>query len=659
MTSKPAISPTAEQSGLMSRIAQAWQDLPLGFKGVFVIALPLAILLASLGSLYIRELQSTKLENQLKHALQNQRDIQSVHSQLLEASTGVRDYLLTGDTHFLTIFFEAEKRLPTILATLERRLESAQQKQRLSAISPLVAKNLADLQALANHNSGIASDQLIAQFKSQVATLDRLRKEIETLNAQEALLVEQDQQEIFLQRQQNITVTLIATMAGIIGSLIAVWVFSRTIVNRVRLLRDSAGHLARGEALELPSSSRDEMGQLSEELDQASTLLAKNISDAIQARKEAEEASASKSMFLSRTSHELRTPLNAILGFAQLLEEDLPPGKQHNSVLLIKGAGQHLLKLIDEVLQIARIDSGELSMELDSIPINSLLEEAAHYIRPIGKIRDIDIRCQTEANLWAMANRQKLLQVVLNLLSNALKYGPANAVVQLNAYSRGNTIMIEVEDNGAGIPAHLRERVFTPFDRLGAENTKAEGTGLGLALSKQIMLAMHGDIVLSEGKSVFCLTLPRGQAKETTQTTEVIMQDGKRITSLDKHTVLYVEDNLSNRALVEAIVLRHRDLRLHCVASIKEAKQYLQEMTPALLLLDLNLPDGSGDSLVAFVKATSKIKTIPIMVLSADASVATIERLKSMGVAHYMTKPLDVAMFNKLIRTLIAEQEPT
>ena len=650
---------TANQIGVMSRIAQAWQDLPLGFKGVFVIALPLAILLASLGFLYSRELQSTKLENQLKHALQNQRDIQSVHSQLLEASTGVRDYLLTGDKQFLSIFFDAEKRLPTLLASLQQRLESEQQKQRLSNISPLVEKNLADLQALANHDTDIASAQLIAKFKSQVATLDRLRKEIETLNAQEALLVEQDQQEIFWQRQQSITVTLIATLAGIIGSLIAVWVFSRTIVNRVRLLRDSAGHLARGEALELPSSSRDEMGQLSEELDQASTLLAKNISDAMQARKEAEEASASKSMFLSRTSHELRTPLNAILGFAQLLEEDLPPGKQHNSVLLIKGAGQHLLKLIDEVLQIARIDSGELSMELGPTPINNLLEEAAHYIRPIGKIRDIEIRCQAEDGLWAMANRQKLLQVVLNLLSNALKYGPANALVQLNARSDGADILIEVQDQGAGIPMHLRDRVFTPFDRLGAENTKEEGTGLGLALSKQIMQAMHGDLHLTEGKSAFCLTLPRCEAEQPIPSLASVGHDGEQISLSDKYSVLYVEDNMSNRALVEAIVLRHRDLRIHCVASIKEAKRYLKEVTPALLLLDLNLPDGSGESLVAHMQSNPPLKSIPIMVLSADALPATVARLEAMGIAHYMTKPLDVAVFNKQIRALIAEQEAT
>jgi signal transduction histidine kinase len=394
--------------------------LPLGFKGVIVIALPLAILLASLTSLFMRELESTKLENQLKRALQNQRDIQTVHTQLMEASTGLRYFLLTGDKHFLTIFFEAEKKLPKIIAALEERLENDQQKERLSKISPLVTKNLEDLRVLSHHETAIASNQLIAKFKSQVATLDKLREEIEALNTEEALLAEQDQQEIFLQRQQNITVTLIAAIAGIIGSLMAVWIFSRTIVKRVRLLRDNAGHLARAESLDIASSSKDELGQLSYELEQASQLLAKNISDALQARHEAEEASASKSMFLSRTSHELRTPLNAILGFAQLLEQDIPPGKQRDSVSLIRGAGQHLLKLINEVLEIARIESGETSLELTATPINALLEEATHYISPIGKIRDIEIKCNIAPNLWAKANRQKLLQVTLNLLSIAL-----------------------------------------------------------------------------------------------------------------------------------------------------------------------------------------------------------------------------------------------
>lgn len=637
-------------------LEQAWQDLPLGFKGMFVIALPLAVLLASLASLYIRELESTKLENQLKHALQNQRDIQTVHSQLLEASTGVRDYLLTGDKHFLNIFYQAEQMLPKIIATLEERLESRQQKDRLSVIAPLVDKNLENLKALASHETAVASDDLIIQFKSQVATLDRLRKEIEALNSEEALLVEQDQRKIFLQRQQNITVTLIATIAGIIGSLMAVWIFSRTIVKRVRLLRDSAGHLARAEALDLPSSSRDELGQLSDELDQASQLLAKNISDAMHARREAEEASASKSMFLSRTSHELRTPLNAILGFAQLLEQDLPPGKQRDSVSLINGAGQHLLKLINEVLEIARVESGEITLELNPTPINALLEEATHYIAPIGKIRDIEIQSEVEPDLWAMANRQKLLQVVLNLLSNALKYGPVNAIVTVRAYRRHQHIVIEVQDEGPGIPNVSRERLFTPFDRLGAENTKIEGTGLGLALSKQIMLAMHGNIGVADDKSMFWVQVPACNPGNVDGVTGAEFTQNLSVNLSNKRSILYVEDNMSNRALVEAIVQRQRDLRIHCVTTIRDAKRYLNEVKPSLLLIDLNLPDGSGEELVRHVQAEAKLKHIPMMILSADALPETIARLNAAGVAHYMTKPLDVAIFIKKVRELLKTQ---
>lgn len=653
------INPGKKRLHPLQWLEQAWQDLPLGFKGMFVIALPLTILLASLASLYMRELQSTKLENQLKHALQNQRDIQTVHSQLLEASTGVRDYLLTGDKHFLSIFYEAEKMLPEIIAQLEQRLESEQQKQRLSVIAPLVAKNLADLQALASHETEIASDRLIAQFKSQVDTLDRLRREIEALNAEEALLVEQDQREISLQRQQNITVTLIATIAGIIGSLMAVWIFSLTIVKRVRLLRDSAGHLARAEALDLPSSSRDELGQLSDELDHASQLLVKNISDALQARREAEEASAAKSMFLSRTSHELRTPLNAILGFAQLLEEDLPLGKQRDSVSLIKGAGQHLLKLINEVLEIARIESGEISLDLTPTSINPLLEEAIHYIAPIGKIRDIEIQSQIAPDLWAMSNRQKLLQVVLNLLSNALKYGPVSARVLLNAYRRDEHIIIEVEDTGLGIPPAYRERVFTPFERLGAENTKIEGTGLGLALSKQIMLAMHGDIHIADDKSMFWIEIPACEAGSIADTFTQPPVSRQSVTLGNKRAILYVEDNVSNRALVEAIIQRQQDLRIHCVATIRDAKRYLNEIVPSLLLIDLNLPDGSGEDLVSHIKSEPRLSNIPIMILSADALPETIARLIAAGVDDYMTKPLDVALFSRKVRELLQAQEPS
>ena len=358
-------------------------------------------------------------------------------------------------------------------------------------------------------------------------------------------------------------------------------------------------------------------------------------------------------MFLSRTSHELRTPLNAILGFAQLLEQDLPSGKQRDSVSLILGAGQHLLKLINEVLETSRIESGEITLELTAIAVNTLLEEATHYIAPIGKIRDIEIKSEIAPNLWAKANRQKLLQVVLNLLSNALKYGPANSFVELNAYHRAGNIIIEVQDNGAGIPANLKERLFTPFERLGAEQTKVEGTGLGLALSKQIMLAMKGSIHVADNKSLFWIEIgacePSAESNAFTQST----LNNKPVSLNQKQSILYVEDNISNRALVEAIIQRQPDLRIYCVATIKDAKRYLTEIMLSLILIDLNLPDGSGESLVNYIQADSEYCTIPMMILSADALPETITRLKNAGVADYMTKPLDVAMFNRKVRELM------
>lgn len=634
-------------------LAQAWQDLPLATKGIVVIALPLAVLLASLASLYLREQQAVFLENKLRLALQNQRDIQTVHTQLVEASTGVRDYLLTGQKNFLNIYYDAERKLPIILHSLHAQLEDDGQKKRLTVITTLAKKNLAELKILAKNELDTATDELIEQFRSQGRTLDRLRTEIEIMNTREAVLVAQDQVEVNQGRQRNIVLTLVAAIAGILGALAGAWLFSNTIVKRVRLLRDSAAHLARGEALALPSSSRDELGQLSEELDHAAQLLSKSTNDAHQARHEAEVASASKTMFLSRTSHELRTPLNAILGFAQLLENDLPQGKQRDSVTLIKNAGEHLLKLINEVLDIARIESGDLTLVLSPVEIAPLLNEAIQFISPLGKIRDIEIQSDYPQGLTALADRQKLMQVVLNLLSNALKYGPANSTVNVSAYIKDDRAIIEVLDAGIGIPKHLKARVFTPFDRLGAEQTKTEGTGLGLALSRQIMTSMHGSVHVADDKSLFWLTLPA---------TKTVTKDKKAspshpldtIQSLaNKHKILYVEDNASNLALVEAIISRHKSLRLYSVKTVWQAMRFLNEITPEIILLDLHLPDGTGEDLVIKLKSDQRYAHTPIIMVSADALPETIARLKAAGATDYFTKPLDISAFNQRLKELI------
>jgi signal transduction histidine kinase/ActR/RegA family two-component response regulator len=635
------------------RVAQYWQDLPLATKGVFVIMLPLAVLLASLASLYSLEKKLSSLENQLKVALQNQRDIETVHTNLLLASTGVRDYLLTGDKHFLDNFYIAKKQLPTILLKLDTKLESQGQRSLIKQIGALANQNLEKLSFLSNNESEVASDNLIQQFKLQVQNMEELKEQIDRLQQQEAQLISEDQHKIKQERQRNIRINLIAAFSGILGSILAVWVFSGTIVKRVKLLRDSAAHLARAEALELPSSSKDELGQLSDELDHASTLLAKNIYDTTQAKKEAEQASEEKSMFLSRTSHELRTPLNAILGFAQLLQAELENGKHKDQVNMIKSAGDHLLKLIDEVLDIAKIESGETKLTLKPTPINDLLAEAIQYIAPLGKIRDIQIKEDIQVNLVGLADRQKLLQVILNLLSNALKYGPFNSSVLVSAYQKNTDIIIEVLDEGAGIPEALKERLFTAFDRLGAEQSKTEGTGLGLAVSKKIMLAMQGSIHVANEKSLFWIALKASEGLpiqiESVQETAVTKQT---VSTTDKKHIVYVEDNISNRALVEAVIKRLPNVKLHCTTTVKESKDLLNQIKANLVIVDLNLPGESGEVLVNYIKSHQTLSHLPIMILSADATTETIERLNQAGVDDYMTKPLNIALFSESVLTL-------
>jgi signal transduction histidine kinase/ActR/RegA family two-component response regulator len=646
-----------------SYLNQLWQDAPLTIKGIILNTLPLTVLLASLALIFESEQQAALLERRVQNALQIQQDIQTLQTQLLEASTGVRDYLLTDNSQFLSGYESAKQAMPQLLHSLELRLDDQAQQKLLLVIHPLVQKNLNDLAALASNTEKEANEELIRKFSSQGAAMNQLRTHLDQMSLRESRIVDQDKKEVIYERKRNLRITLMAVIAGVFGSLLGVWVFTQTIVARVRTIRDSAIHLVKSEPLALPSISQDELGELTMELEHASQLLKKSAQEAHLARVEAEEASAAKSNFLSRTSHELRTPLNAILGFAQILENDLPDGRQKDSATLIHNAGQHLLKLINEVLDISRIESGDIGMSMEVIALNPLLEEAYHYLKPLEKVRDMSIVTRFEPGLKVRADRQRLLQVILNLLANALKYGPENTTVTFSAYRQHGQIRVEVQDQGAGIAAELRSRLFTPFDRLGAERTVTEGTGLGLVLSKQLLDAMGGEIGVAEDKSMFWFSLPASEddllmqaAAESAITPDV---QGMATATARKRHLLYVEDNPSNQALMEAIMTKHRHIKLHIAASLQESMVWLRDMTPDLLLVDLNLPDGSGESLIQHIQSRrDDLRDIPLVILSADALPETVQRLNALGITHYFTKPLNVASFNQLLLKILPEPRP-
>ena len=626
---------------------QYWLDAPLSIKALIVVILPLSIMLSSLAYLYSQERNSAELEQKLFVALKNQRNIQYISIQLNEASVAVRNFLLTKDDGFIKKFGQYESEIIKTTNTLIETLETPSQKQNLILAKQNIDQNLAALKSMTNKEFNHRTEDLTEIFYQQILLYQKIRDQLNEMALNQSALVEQDYGKINQERQYNLNLTLLAVLACVLGVIIGALIFSVTIVKRIRFLRDNASHLAKGEIIDIGTHSHDELGDLSHELSVASKLLASSVYESHQAREEAEAANAAKSMFLSRTSHELRTPLNTIIGFSSVLENDLKNENSLQNLSMIQKASKHLLKLIDELLDIARIEKGEMDVKLAPVEIEHLVNEAVHYIQPLGRINDISIQTDVEANIFALADTQKLLQVLLNLLSNAIKYGPAGSVVKVKAYRTLQTVHIEVLDQGKGIAEHLRSRLFTPFDRIGAEASKIEGSGLGLALSKQMMLAMHGDISVSKHLSLFRLQIPATEALLTPQNTqakepqdEVIDLPSKKI------TLLCVEDNKSNLALIEAIIKRHQSVQLLTSATIKQSKALLKERTPDIILLDLNLPDGHGTEILEYVRQQKALHQTNVWILTADATEETKTKMMQLGADAFFTKPLDVSLFN-------------
>jgi PAS domain S-box-containing protein len=371
------------------------------------------------------------------------------------------------------------------------------------------------------------------------------------------------------------------------------------------------------------------------------------------ARVSAEEANRSKNEFLSRMSHELRTPLNAVLGFAQLLDMEATTDAERESAAHIIKAGHHLLALIDEVLDIARIETGHLPLSVEPVNMSEVISEVLALTRSIAAERHIQL--PTEAaqgcGCFVRADRQRLKQVLLNLVVNAIKYNRDGGAVVLGCDQSANSrIQVTVTDTGAGIDAASLERLFTPFERLGAEQSAVEGTGLGLALSKRLVDAMGGAIGVrsqpGHGSSFWIeLDVTPSPVVETPAVVvaPVPEPDGNR------RTVLYIEDNLSNVQLVERIVERRPNVELLVAMQGQLGLELARQHQPDLVLVDLNLPDLDGETVLRRLRAEPRMRDIPVVVLSADATPGQIARLRAAGAADYLTKPFDVPRFLRLV----------
>jgi PAS domain S-box-containing protein len=382
---------------------------------------------------------------------------------------------------------------------------------------------------------------------------------------------------------------------------------------------------------------------------------------------EAEQASQIKSEYLSRMSHELRTPLNAILGFAQLLELDQLNQEQRDCVRQIHQGAEHLLALINEVLDIAAIEADRLPLSLEPVSVAAVLGEAVELLRPLADQHGILLLPGPSGGCAAhvQADRQRLTQILLNLLSNAVKYNhPGGSVVLDCAPVSGGRLRVSVSDTGPGIAPESFDSLFTPFERVG-EQQAAQGTGLGLALSKRLAEAMGGMLgvssVVGEGSTFWVeLALAEAPAEPTQQQHARGWSDRDEGAAAGSAlTVLCIEDSLPNLQLVERIVRRRPGAKLISAMRPQLGLDLAAQHHPDLVLLDLGLPDLSGEEVLRRLRAEPRTADVPVVVLSADARPAMISRLLDQGARAFLTKPLDVSELLGLLDAVTAERQPT
>jgi signal transduction histidine kinase/ActR/RegA family two-component response regulator len=389
-----------------------------------------------------------------------------------------------------------------------------------------------------------------------------------------------------------------------------------------------------------------------------------------QAMAAAETANRAKTDFLSSMSHELRTPLNAVLGFAQLMETGTPAptAAQKRNLNQIQKAGWYLLELINEILDLALIESGKVTLSREAVSLAEVMLECRAMVESQAQTRGIGMTFPHFDTLpFVKADRTRIKQVLINLLFNAIKYNrPGGSVAVEYKLVESDSIRISVRDTGAGLTAEQLAQLFQPFNRLGKEGGAEEGTGIGLVVTKRLVELMDGTIGADSAPgagSVFWIEL------RLSAPPQIVIPEAELATLARPHvpqgtpprTLLYVEDNPANLELVEQLIARRSDLRLLSAADGTLGVEFARAYLPEVILMDINLPGISGIEAMMILRADPATAHIPIIALSANAVPRDIERAVEAGFFNYLTKPIKVNEFMEALDAalLFAHKSPT
>lgn len=417
------------------------------------------------------------------------------------------------------------------------------------------------------------------------------------------------------------------------------------VVNSINRMRQDI-HEAHIKTLEMNYSLERRVNERTEELETLNEQLS-------QALEEIKEVSQAKSLFLSRMSHELRTPLNAICGFSQLLKLETLNPDQQESVDWIAKAGNHLLHLINDLLDLSRIDVGKLQVNMEPVCLNQVIKDARSLTDAQREFRGIDVQIDCNEGMVVEADPTRLTQILVNLLSNAIKYNRAGGSIRVTCLRLSDDrLRLSVTDTGYGIPEEKQEKLFQPFERLGAEFSEIEGTGTGLALSKSLAELMSAQLGFesTEGEgSSFWLDLPLSSS-------EVVLPAGEDSAQPDparSYRVLYVEDNLANLKLVQSIFKHHPEFELITAVDGVEGLKKAREERPDIILLDIHLPRMDGYAVSEQLRKDGLSETIPVIALTADAMPDDVQRGLESGFRYYLTKPIDHDELFEVLRSAL------